>query len=117
MNPDGRDRYVNWFNSVTGKNYNVDPQSREHSEPWPGGRSNHYNFDLNRDWAWQTQAETQQRLAKYNQWIPQMHVDFHEQGINAPYYFAPAAEPVHEVITPWQREFQQTVGKNNDAVF
>ncbi len=117
MNPDGRDRYVNWFNSVTGKNYNVDPQSREHSEPWPGGRSNHYNFDLNRDWAWQTQAETQQRLAKYNQWIPQMHVDFHEQGINAPYYFAPAAEPVHEVITPWQREFQQTVGKNNARYF
>ncbi len=117
MNPDGRDRYVNWFNSVTGKNYSVDPQSREHSEPWPGGRSNHYNFDLNRDWAWQTQSETQQRLIKYNQWMPQIHVDFHEQGVNAPYYFAPAAEPLHEVITPWQREFQQTIGKNNARYF
>jgi len=68
INPDGRDRYVNWFNSVVGNNYNADPQSREHSEPWPGGRSNHYNFDLNRDWAWQTQIETQKRIVKYNQW-------------------------------------------------
>jgi len=117
LNPDGRDRYVNWFNSVVGRNVNVDPQSREHAEPWPGGRSNHYNFDLNRDWAWQTQIETQQRLVKYNQWMPHVHVDFHEQYVNNPYYFAPAAEPFHEVITPWQREFQTTIGKNNAALF
>jgi hypothetical protein len=117
INPDGRDRYVNWFNSVVGKNYNPDPQAREHIEPWPGGRSNHYNFDLNRDWAWQTQKETQQRLAKYNEWLPQIHVDFHEQSINAPYYFAPAAEPFHEVITQWQREFQNIIGRNNAKYF
>lgn len=117
INPDGRDRYVNWFTSVAGKNANADPQSREHAEPWPGGRSNHYNFDLNRDWAWQTQVETQQRMVKYNQWMPHVHVDFHEQGYNNPYYFAPAAEPFHEVITPWQREFQTTIGKNNAAYF
>ncbi|MGI8637590.1 MAG: M14 metallopeptidase family protein, partial [Segetibacter sp.] len=117
INPDGRDRYVNWFNSVSGNHYNIDPQSREHSEPWPGGRTNHYNFDLNRDWAWQTQKETQQRMVKYNQWLPQVHVDFHEQSINNPYYFAPAAEPFHEVITPWQREFQKIVGKNNAKYF
>jgi hypothetical protein len=117
INPDGRDRYVNWFNSVVGQNYNIDPQSREHVEPWPGGRTNHYNFDLNRDWAWQTQKETQQRLVKYNQWMPQIHVDFHEQSINQPYYFAPAAEPFHEVITPWQREFQNTIGRNNAKYF
>jgi hypothetical protein len=117
INPDGRDRYVNWFTSVAGKNENADPQSREHAEPWPGGRSNHYNFDLNRDWAWQTQIETQQRMVKYNQWMPHVHVDFHEQYYNNPYYFAPAAEPFHEVITPWQREFQTTIGKNNAAMF
>ena len=68
VNPDGRDRYVNWFNSVVGVNYNPDLDAREHREPWPGGRSNHYNFDLNRDWAWQTQVESQQRLKLYNQW-------------------------------------------------
>jgi len=117
MNPDGRDRYVNWFNQVVGKKANPNPASREHSEPWPGGRSNHYNFDLNRDWAWQTQIESQQRMAKYNEWLPQIHVDFHEQSYNNPYYFAPAAEPFHEVITEWQRNFQTTIGRNNAKYF
>jgi hypothetical protein len=117
INPDGRDRYVNWFNGAVGTAYNPDPAAREHAEPWPGGRSNHYNFDLNRDWAWQTQVESQQRIKKYNQWMPQVHVDFHEQGINEPYYFAPAADPLHEVITPWQRDFQVMIGKNNARYF
>ncbi len=117
LNPDGRERYVNWFNGVVGKNPNKLLVSREHREPWPGGRSNHYNFDLNRDWAWQTQVETQQRMFVYNRWLPQVHVDFHEQGINNPYYFAPAAQPYHEVLTEFQRSFQQTIGKANAEVF
>jgi hypothetical protein len=117
INPDGRDRYVHWYNDVVGAQPNPDPQSREHQEPWPHGRTNHYNFDLNRDWAWQTQTETQQRLKKYNRWLPQVHVDFHEQGYNNPYYFAPAAEPYHDVITPWQREFQVKIGRNNARYF
>jgi hypothetical protein len=117
INPDGRDRYVNWFTQMVGKNANPDKQSREHAEPWPGGRFNHYNFDLNRDWAWQTQIETQQRLKLYNQWMPQVHSDYHEQGYNEPYYFAPAAQPYHEVVTPWQRELQVMIGKNNAAYF
>lgn len=78
INPDGRDRYVNWFNSVVGKKANPDRISREHREPWPGGRTNHYNFDLNRDWAWQTQLESRQRIKMYNEWMPQIHVDYHE---------------------------------------
>ena len=117
LNPDGRDRYVNWFTQMVGKNADANPNSREHSEPWPGGRVNHYNFDLNRDWAWQTQIETQGRIKKYNEWMPQIHCDYHEQGINNPYYFAPAAEPFHEVITPWQRQFQTTIGKNHARYF
>ncbi|HEV3415113.1 MAG TPA: M14 metallopeptidase family protein [Puia sp.] len=117
INPDGRDRYVNWYNGVVGMQPNPNPQAREHREPWPHGRVNHYNFDLNRDWAWQTQVETQARLSQFNDWLPQVHVDYHEQGYNAPYYFAPAAEPYHEVITPWQREFQIMIGKNNAKYF
>ncbi len=117
LNPDGRDRYVNWFNTVVGKNANPSLDAREHYEPWPNGRTNHYNFDLNRDWAWQTQVETQQRIALYNKWLPHVHVDFHEQYINNPYYFAPAAQPFHEVITPWQRDFQVTIGKNHARYF
>jgi len=117
LNPDGRDRYVNWFNSVSGQKYNPSLEAREHREPWPGGRTNHYNFDLNRDWAWQTQVESQQRIKLYHQWLPHVHVDFHEQGVNNPYYFAPAAQPYHEVITKWQRDFQHTLGRNHAKYF
>ena len=117
INPDGRDRYANWFNQVTGVTYNTDQNSREHREPWPGGRANHYLFDLNRDWAWVTQIESQQRLKIYNKWMPHVHVDFHEQYINNPYYFAPAAEPFHEIITDWQRDFQTQIGKNHAKYF
>jgi hypothetical protein len=117
LNPDGRERYINFYNSVRGALPDANPSAREHSEPWPGGRINHYYFDLNRDWAWQTQKESQARLALFNKWLPQIHVDYHEQGYNAPYYFAPAAEPFHKVITPWQREFQNIIGKNNAKYF
>ena len=117
INPDGRDRYANWYNQVVAAPYNNNGDAREHSEPWPGGRANHYLFDLNRDWAWATQVETQQRLKVYNKWLPHIHVDFHEQGINNPYYFAPGAEPFHEVITDWQRNFQTQIGKNHAKHF
>ena len=117
LNPDGRDRYVNWYNQTVGKNYDAALESREHYEPWPGGRTNHYYFDLNRDWAWQTQVESEARIKKYHQWMPQIHVDFHEQGYDSPYYFAPAAEPMHEIITPWQRDFQTTIGRNHAKYF
>ncbi|WP_432714363.1 M14 metallopeptidase family protein [Pedobacter sp.] len=117
LNPDGRDRFVQHFNSVVGIVPDANPNAREHQEPWPRGRVNHYYFDLNRDWAWQTQIETTGRIALYQQWMPQVHVDFHEQSYNSPYYFAPAAEPVHESINSWQREFQVIVGKNNAKQF
>lgn len=117
VNPDGRDRYVNWYNQVKASPYNSSRNAIEHNEPWPGGRPNHYLFDLNRDWMWASQVETQQRLKVYNQWMPQIHVDFHEQYINNPYYFAPGAEPYHEIITDWQREFQNKIGKNNAKYF
>lgn len=117
LNPDGHARYVDWYNQKANVRLQPDPQSVEHAEPWPGGRPNHYMYDLNRDWAWQVQKESQLRATLYNQWMPQVHVDFHEQGINAPYFFAPAAEPIHEFVTPFQREFQQVVGKNNAKYF
>lgn len=117
INPDGRDRYVNWFNQVKSTPYSIDQNAKEHLEPWPSGRPNHYLFDLNRDWAWATQVESSQRIAIYNKWLPHIHVDFHEQGINNPYYFAPAAEPFHEVISDWQRNFQIQIGKNHAKYF
>ncbi len=117
INPDGRDRYVNWYNQFKNTPYNVDPNSKEHHEGWLNGRANHYMFDLNRDWAWLTQVESQQRLKVFKEWLPHVHVDFHEQGVDNPYFFAPAAEPLHEVITDFQRGFQKTIGKNHAKYF
>ncbi len=117
VNPDGRDRYANYYWQYGAKNYDPSSDAVEHREVWPGGRPNHYLFDLNRDWAWQTQIESEQRIKAYHQWMPHIHVDFHEQDINNPYYFAPAAEPIHEVITPWQRKFQTEIGKNHAKYF
>lgn len=117
INPDGRDRYVNYFKKYRQSPQSVDSYAMSHREEWPGGRVNHYLFDLNRDWLWLSQKESQQRVALYNRWLPQIHVDFHEQSPNSPYYFAPGAEPYHQVITDWQRQFQQVIGENHASYF
>jgi hypothetical protein len=117
QNPDGRDLYANRFRSS--QNLVPDPDGRawEHRQGWPTARTNHYMFDLNRDWTWQTQTETAQRIAFYNQFMPQVHADFHEMGAESTFFFAPGAKPWHEVITPWQHEFHTSMGKGNAALF
>lgn len=117
LNPDGYNRYSQWSNSVSARPNNPNPTTREHNEPWPGGRSNHYYFDLNRDWAWQSQQESRDRIAFYLQWMPHVHADIHEMGAEAPYYFAPAAQPYHQNVTKWQSDFQTQIGKNNAVHF
>ncbi|NGP88953.1 M14 family metallopeptidase [Fodinibius halophilus] len=117
LNPDGRDRYVHWYKETVGDSFNAYGEAREHHEPWPGGRTNHYYFDLNRDWAWLTQKESRARVEEFQKWMPHIHVDFHEQGYTSPYYFAPAAEPFHKAITEWQRDFQYTIGENHAKYF
>ncbi len=117
LNPDGRQRYVQWFRETVGRTANPDPSAREHHPPWAPGRTNHYYFDLNRDWAWAVQHETRRRLDVYHRWMPTVHVDYHEMGTDDPYYFAPGAEPFHEELTEWQRDFQFTIGRNNASYF
>ena len=117
LNPDGRERYVNWFNSVTGRMKVVDPQSREHQEPWPGGRTNHYYFDLNRDWAWLTQVESQARMKAYRKWYPQGFIDFHEMGYNSSYFFFPAHGPIHSAFPKQIAEWGKIYGAGNAAAF
>lgn len=117
VNPDGNNRYTNWYRQVAPLEADPLEFTREHQEPWPGGRENHYLFDLNRDWAWGTQSETRDRLEQYQRWLPHIHVDYHEQMPNDPYYFAPGAEPYHPAITQWQRDFQVEIGKNNASYF
>ena len=117
LNPDGYNRYTQWNRTATSMVPNPSKDDIEHIEPWPYGRVNHYLFDLNRDWAWQSQHESRQFIAAYNKWMPQVHTDVHEMGYNEHYYFAPAAEPYHQFITDHQRNFQTEVGKNNAKYF
>ncbi len=116
-NPDGLSRYANWLREISGKKTHPGLYDREHMEVWPGGRYNHYVFDLNRDWAWQTQIESQKRIALYNQWMPQVHADIHEMGYDSPYFFPPSVEPLHEFIAPYQRNFHYSLGKNIASKF
>jgi len=89
LNPDGRDRFVDWVNGNRGAEPTTDPQDREHNEPWPGGRTNHYWFDLNRDWLPLTQPESRARLALFGAWRPQLLADFHEMGRDGSFFFQP----------------------------
>ncbi|MBK7426989.1 MAG: zinc carboxypeptidase [Saprospiraceae bacterium] len=117
LNPDGHVRYVQFYTQRMSNKPNVNLNTWEHAEPWPGGRPNHYLFDLNRDWAWQTQKESKERIVILNSWMPHVHIDFHEMGINSPYYFAPSAAPIHEDVTEWQRNFQEITGQNVGKYF
>lgn len=88
-NPDGRDRHTNWANMHKGSPVVTDPNDREHNEVWPGGRTNHYWFDLNRDWFLGIHPESRNRLSFFHQWRPYVMTDHHEMGTNSTFYFDP----------------------------
>ncbi|MFQ5640557.1 MAG: M14 family metallopeptidase [bacterium] len=117
QNPDGRDRFINYFRQTRGRWPDEDPQAAEHNEVWPGGRTNHYLFDMNRDWFALTQPETRGRVEAFLQWYPQVFVDLHEMGSNSTYYFAPPADPLNPEMPRSQLHWLQTVGKNNAQWF
>ncbi len=116
-NPDGRERYVASFEQRRGRVANPTAEAAEHAQPWPGGRTNHYLFDLNRDWAWATQPETRARIAAYRQWEPQAFVDFHEMNSESTYFFPPAAEPIHARISRRTVGWLEAFGRANAAAF
>jgi len=89
LNPDGHARHVNWVNKNRGTIPTTDPQHREHNEPWPGGRTNYFWFDLNRDWFPIQHPESRGRIKLFNEWRPQLVTDFHEFGSHATYFFQP----------------------------
>ncbi len=113
LNPDGRERYVRWINGVAQNPPNEAPNAYEHFEQWPGGRTNHYYFDLNRDWSWLTQRESQARVALYRTWMPHTHVDFHEMGYESSYFFFPAAPPFHVSLPASVKEWGIIYGRGN----
>ncbi|TGD82780.1 M14 family zinc carboxypeptidase [Hymenobacter wooponensis] len=89
-NPDGRDRASHWFDQNKSWPNVTDPLDREHTEAWPGGRTNHFYTDLNRDWLPLTQPESRARMAFFHEWYPNVMIDFHEMGTNGTYYFEPS---------------------------
>ncbi len=89
INPDGRDRHTQWANTYQGTPNVSDPQDAEHNEYWPGGRTNHYWFDLNRDWLLGINPESRGKLNWYHQWYPNVVTDFHEMGSQSTYFFEP----------------------------
>ncbi len=100
LNPDGRDRFVDWVNRNRGRVPVADPQDREHVEPWPGGRTNHYWFDLNRDWLTGQHPESQGRFRLFHHWRPQLLTDHHEMGSEATYFFMPGVPSRTHPLTP-----------------
>ena len=117
QNPDGRDRFVHNFEIAEGLEAIANPLAAEHAEPWPGGRTNHYMFDMNRDWFAMTQPETRGRIKTMLDWLPVVFVDLHEMGGDSTYYFAPEAVPYNPHIVKNQRESLFWFGKNNAKYF
>jgi hypothetical protein len=117
QNPDGRDRFIHNFEISEGLVPDADRISAEHNEPWPGGRTNHYLFDLNRDWFIMTQPETQGRVRILQEWYPVAFVDAHEMGSDSTYYFAPEAVPFNPHLAADQRASLSLFGKNNARWF
>ena len=117
QNPDGRARFIASNRQGSGPQPNAEPASIEHDEPWPGGRPNHYLFDMNRDWLALSQAETRARVRFSLQYPAHIVADLHEMGGDATYYFAPPADPANPYVTPRQQEWLRTIGKENARRF
>ncbi len=117
QNPDGRDRFVNYFESARGLVPDASPAAAEHQEPWPGGRVNHYLFDLNRDWIALTQPEIRDQVKVLREWRPLVYVDLHEMGADSTYFFSPESDPYNPHLTADQRGSLKLFGRNNSKWF
>ena len=117
QNPDGRDRFIHHFEMAEGLEPSADLMSAEHNEPWPGGRTNHYLFDMNRDWFIMTQPESQGRVRIIQEWYPVAYVDAHEMGHNSTYYFSPEARPFNPHLAKDQTDSLELFGLTNAGLF
>lgn len=100
QNPDGRDRAGNWHNAWGSRPPSADPADREHVEPFPTGRVNHYFTDLNRDWLALAQADSWPKVAQFHRWYPNIQIDFHEMGKDSTYYFEPSPKSMESPLLP-----------------
>lgn len=117
INPDGRDRYAYWYNGARRSTGGEEPRDLEHYDPWPNGRSNHYWFDLNRDWVWGVHPESRGHIAEYQRWMPQVHVDYHEQGYDANYFTVPGEAPRNLLLPDAYHSWADTFGRAHGRAF
>ena len=112
LNPDGFQRFANWVNSNKNLVPNPDNNDREFSEVWPGGRTNHYWFDLNRDWLPVQLPESQARLKTFTEWLPNIVTDHHEMGTNSTFFFQPGVPSrVNPLIPNLNQELTEKIAK------
>jgi len=100
LNPDGFNRFASWANSNAGRNPVADPISRQHVQNWPNGRTNHYWFDLNRDWLPLVHPESRARMVEYHRWLPHVLTDHHEQTGHPGFFFQPGVPSRQNPLTP-----------------
>lgn len=115
LNPDGMQRHSTWVNFTKSLNNNPDPNSWEFSEPWPGGRTNHYWFDLNRDYIMLQHPESVGRMAAFYKWRPNIITDHHEMNANATFFFQPGVQSRNNPLTPVNnQELTAEIGKYHE---
>ena len=117
VNPDGRDRYAYWARSMQRAEVATDPNDIVHDEPWPQGRTNHYWFDLNRDWVWNVHPEMEGLTGVYQEFMPQVHADYHEQGYNDHYFTMPGTTPRNPILPDRYVAWADTFGQANIEAF
>ena len=100
LNPDGLQRFAYWANTNKNINLNPDPNDREYNEVWPGGRTNHYWFDMNRDWLPVQLPESRARIKTFHSWMPNILTDHHEMGTNSSFFFQPGIPSRTHPLTP-----------------
>lgn len=117
INADGRDRYVYWYKGSKRKVIGKEPRDMEHYAPFPNGRTNHYWFDLNRDWVWGVHPESRGHTKEYLKWMPQIHTDYHEMGYNSNYFTVPGTTPRNKLLPDNYEPMADTIGRANVAAF
>ncbi|MDC1520637.1 M14 family zinc carboxypeptidase, partial [Polaribacter sp.] len=117
-NPDGLQRFAYWANTNRSKNINPDPNDREYTEIWPRGRTNHYWFDMNRDWLPVQLPESRARISSFHEWLPNILTDHHEMGSNSTFFFQPGIQSRTHPLTPkLNQELTKEIGTYHAKAF
>ncbi|OAD45935.1 M14 family zinc carboxypeptidase [Polaribacter atrinae] len=118
LNPDGLQRFAYWANTNKSKNINPDPNDREYTEVWPRGRTNHYQFDMNRDWLPVQLPESKVRIASFHKWLPNILTDHHEMGSNSSFFFQPGIPSRTNPLTPqMNQDLTKEIGSYHAKAF